>query len=137
MADFVQTRIERYLRLASLSLAALALLYVLFVPFAAFFPASVLNDSLLERAVGVPIQVFLSIFGVLTAIFVGVSLVFKEIERRTVYTLLANPVRRWQFLCGKFLGLFTVLAMNVALEPVIGLNWWSRTCGGRAPAASR
>ena len=57
----------------------------------------------------------ISLFGVLTAVFVGVSLVFKEIERRTVYTLLANPVRRWQFLFGKFLGLFAVLAMNVML----------------------
>ena len=57
----------------------------------------------------------ISLFGVLTAVFVGVSLVFKEIERRTVYTLLANPVRRWQFLGGKFLGLLAVLAMNVGL----------------------
>jgi len=57
----------------------------------------------------------ISIFGVLTAVFVGVSLVFKEIERRTVYTLLANPVRRWQFVTGKFVGLLAVLVMNVAL----------------------
>ncbi len=57
----------------------------------------------------------ISIFGVLTAGFVGVSLVFKEIEKRTVYTLLANPVRRWQFVVGKFLGLAAVLALNAAL----------------------
>jgi len=57
----------------------------------------------------------ISLFGVLTAVFVGVSLVFKEIERRTVYTLLANPVRRWQFIGGKFAGLMAVLAMNAAL----------------------
>jgi ABC-type transport system involved in multi-copper enzyme maturation permease subunit len=57
----------------------------------------------------------ISLFGVLTAVFVGVSLVFKEIERRTVYTLLANPVGRWQFLAGKFVGLLAVLAMNLAL----------------------
>jgi len=57
----------------------------------------------------------ISIFGLLTAVFVGVSLVFKEIERRTVYTLLANPVRRWQFLVGKYLGLLAVLAMNLGL----------------------
>jgi ABC-type transport system involved in multi-copper enzyme maturation permease subunit len=57
----------------------------------------------------------ISLFGVLTAVFVGVSLVFKEIERRTVYTLLANPVRRWQFVVGKFTGLFAVLAMNLML----------------------
>lgn len=57
----------------------------------------------------------ISVFGVLTAVFVGVSLVFKEIEKRTVYTLLANPVRRWQFIVGKFGGLFAVLAMNLVL----------------------
>jgi len=57
----------------------------------------------------------MSLFGVLTAVFVGVNLVFKEIERKTVYTLLAHPVRRWQFLCGKFFGLLAVLAMNLGL----------------------
>lgn len=57
----------------------------------------------------------ISVFGVLTAVFVGVSLVFKEIERRTVFTLLANPVRRWQFIVGKYLGLLFVLSMNVTL----------------------
>ncbi|MDH3629033.1 MAG: ABC transporter permease [Acidobacteriota bacterium] len=60
----------------------------------------------------------ISIFGVLTAVFIGVSLVFKEIERRTVYTLLANPVRRWQFLLGKFVGLMAVLLMNVVLMSI-------------------
>lgn len=57
----------------------------------------------------------ISIFGVLTAVFVGVSLVYKEIEKRTLYTLLASPVRRWQFLVGKYLGLLAVLVMNVAV----------------------
>jgi ABC-type transport system involved in multi-copper enzyme maturation permease subunit len=57
----------------------------------------------------------ISIFGLLTAVFVGVSLVFKEIERRTVYTLLAQPVRRWQFVCGKYLGLSFVLASCVVV----------------------
>jgi len=57
----------------------------------------------------------ISLFGVLTAVFVGVSLVFKEIERRTVYTLLANPLRRWHFVTGKFVGLLAVLTMNVTV----------------------
>lgn len=57
----------------------------------------------------------ISIFGVLTATFVGVSLVFKEIERRTIYTVLARPVSRWQFVCGKFGGLFAVLLTNSVL----------------------
>ena len=57
----------------------------------------------------------ISLFGVMTAVFVGVSLVFKEIERRTVYTLLAQPVLRSHFLFGKFVGLFAVLLLNVGL----------------------
>jgi len=61
----------------------------------------------------------ISLFGVLTAVFVGVNLVFKEIERRTVYTLLANPVRRWQFVVGKFIGLFTMIAMNLTLMSLL------------------
>lgn len=57
----------------------------------------------------------ISVFGLLTAVFVGVSLVFKEIDRRTVFTLLAQPVRRWQFVSGKYLGLSLVLGSSVAL----------------------
>ncbi len=57
----------------------------------------------------------ISFFGLLTAVFVGVSLVFKEIERRTGYTLLAQPVRRWQFVCGKYVGLSLVLGTSVVI----------------------
>ncbi len=73
----------------------------------------------------------ISIFGVLTAVFVGVSLVYKEIERKTVLTLLANPVRRWQFMLGKYLGLLGVLALNVTLMTVAlaGVVLWR----GEAP----
>jgi len=55
----------------------------------------------------------ISLFGLLSAVFVGVSLVSKEIERRTVFTLLAQPVRRWQFICGKYAGLLLVLCASV------------------------
>ena len=57
----------------------------------------------------------ISFFGLLTAVFVGVSLLFKEIERRTVYTLLAQPIRRWQFVCGKYGGLSLVLFASTLL----------------------
>jgi ABC-type transport system involved in multi-copper enzyme maturation permease subunit len=55
------------------------------------------------------------IFGVFIAIFVGVGLVYKEIERRTVYAIFAKPVGRGEFLVGKYLGLCTTLAANVAV----------------------
>ncbi len=57
----------------------------------------------------------IAIFGVATAIFVGVGLVFKEIEKRTVYTLVTKPIRRSQFILGKYLGLVMVLAVNLAV----------------------
>jgi len=61
----------------------------------------------------------ISLFGVLTTVFVGTSLVFKEVERRTIYTLLANPVARWQFIGGKFAGLLAVLALNLGLMSAV------------------
>lgn len=53
-----------------------------------------------------------SLFGVVIAIFIGIGLVSKEIERRTLYTVLSHPVRRWQFIVGKFFGLAGTLVVN-------------------------
>jgi ABC-type transport system involved in multi-copper enzyme maturation permease subunit len=56
----------------------------------------------------------ISVFGLVMAIFIGVGLVYKEIEKRTLYSLLAKPIRRWQFLVGKYAGLLLTLAVNTA-----------------------
>ena len=53
-----------------------------------------------------------SLFGVIIAIFVGIGLVSKEIEKRTLYTVLSRPVRRWEFIVGKFFGLAGTLVVN-------------------------
>jgi ABC-type transport system involved in multi-copper enzyme maturation permease subunit len=53
------------------------------------------------------------LFGVFISMFVGVGLVYKEIERRTVYTIFAKPVGRGEFLLGKYLGLCLTLLVNV------------------------
>ena len=55
------------------------------------------------------------LFGVFIAIFVGVGLVYKEIERRTVYAIFSKPVGRGEFLVGKYLGLCLTLLVNVAV----------------------
>ena len=57
----------------------------------------------------------ISLFGVATAIFVGVGLVFKEIEKRTIYVLIAKPIRRSEFILGKYLGLALVLLVNLSI----------------------
>ena len=55
------------------------------------------------------------LFGVFIAIFVGVGLVYKEIERRTLYAILSKPISRGQFLVGKYLGLCATLFVNVMI----------------------
>jgi ABC-type transport system involved in multi-copper enzyme maturation permease subunit len=59
-------------------------------------------------------------FGMLIAIFIGIQLVFKEIERRTIYSVLSKPVRRAEFVLGKFFGLALTLAVNSGVM-VVGL----------------
>ena len=53
------------------------------------------------------------LFGVFISIFVGVGLVYKEIERRTIYAIFSKPVSRAEFLIGKYLGLCLTLLVNV------------------------
>jgi ABC-type transport system involved in multi-copper enzyme maturation permease subunit len=55
-----------------------------------------------------------SVIGLLIAVFTGVGLVSKEIDKRTLYALLSKPVRRWEFLVGKFAGLVLTLTVNTA-----------------------
>lgn len=53
------------------------------------------------------------IFGAFISIFIGVGLVYKEIERRTLYAIFAKPVGRAEFILGKYLGLCMTLGVNV------------------------
>jgi len=53
-----------------------------------------------------------SLFGLVIAIFIGIGLVAKEIDKRTLYTVLSRPVRRWEFIAGKFFGLAETLVVN-------------------------
>jgi ABC-type transport system involved in multi-copper enzyme maturation permease subunit len=70
-----------------------------------------------------------SIFGLFIATFIGIGLVSKEVERRSIYSLLSKPVSRAQFIAGKYAGLVLTLAVNVsvmtvALYVVLAyLNW--------------
>lgn len=57
----------------------------------------------------------ISVFGLLIAVFIGISLVSKEIERRTIYNILSKPVPRHEFILGKYVGLVLTLAVNAAI----------------------
>lgn len=60
----------------------------------------------------------INFFGVLIAIFVGIGLVSKEIEKKTIYTIVSKPVARYQFLLGKYLGLCLTLLVNTAIMAI-------------------
>jgi hypothetical protein len=58
------------------------------------------------------------LFGVAIAILVGINLIHREVERRTVYTILSKPLSRGEFLVGKFLGLTLTIWLQMAIMGV-------------------
>jgi ABC-type transport system involved in multi-copper enzyme maturation permease subunit len=70
-----------------------------------------------------------SLFGLFIAVFIGIGLVSKEVERRSIYALLAKPIDRHQLVIGKYCGLTLTLAVNIAvmaaaLYVVLGYMAW-------------
>jgi len=59
-----------------------------------------------------------AVFGLFIAIFIGIGLVSKEVERRSIYALLSKPISRPQFIAGKYVGLVLTLAVNVAVMTI-------------------
>jgi ABC-type transport system involved in multi-copper enzyme maturation permease subunit len=57
----------------------------------------------------------INLFGVIIAIFVGIGLVSKEIDKKTIYTIVSKPVPRYEFLLGKYLGLCITLLVNTTI----------------------
>jgi len=85
--------------------------FALLLSGAAIFVGQISID--IERLVVVNLGLTaVSLFGVVIAIFIGIGLVSKEIEKRTLYTMLSRPVRRWEFIVGKFFGLAGTLVVN-------------------------
>jgi Cu-processing system permease protein len=56
-----------------------------------------------------------SLIGLFIAVFIGIGLVWKEVDRRSIYSLLAKPIRRSEFIAGKYLGLVFTLFVNVSM----------------------
>lgn len=66
------------------------------------------------------------LFGLAIVVILGTALVYKETERRTIYVLISKPLRRWEFLVGKYLGLVSVLGIAVLLMALFfyGVLYW-------------
>lgn len=61
----------------------------------------------------------INIFGVILSIFIGTSLVFKEVDRKTIYIILSKPIDRYEFILGKFVGLSLTLTIIVGLMSIV------------------
>ena len=91
------------------------------------FAILIVGSSLIfgQISIGIERQVLInlgltsiSLFGIVIAIFIGIGLVSKEIEKKTLYTVLVRPVRRWEFIVGKFTGLAGTLAVNAGFMAI-------------------
>jgi Cu-processing system permease protein len=79
----------------------------------------------------------MALFGLFMAIFIGIGLVSKEVERRSIYSLISKPVRRSELVVGKYLGLVLTIAINIAVMAavwyaVLGVMWWMASVDVRA-----
>lgn len=64
----------------------------------------------------------INLFGVAIAIFVGVSLVYNELEKKSIYTIVSKPLARWQFLLGKYFGLLLTVWVNILVMTLFFLG---------------
>ncbi len=95
-----------------------------------FFSQGALHEQLrVIRDVGL---VGIEIIGALIAIFIGVNLVYKELDRKTVFALIPKPIHRWEFVLGKYLGMLVTLAVLMAIMAVtlFVVLWFSQSVFG-------
>jgi len=89
-------------------------LFVLLITASAVFLGELTAGQEARTIVNLGLNAML-LFGVFISIFVGVSLVSKEIERRTVFAIFSKPIGRGEFIVGKYLGLCLTLLVNVLI----------------------
>jgi len=92
---------------------AAAAMIVLSVSFSQF---SFRGEMTIIRSLGLGL---LSIVGLLITLVLGINLISVEMERKTIYTILSKPVRRYEFLLGKFLGAMMTLLIQLLLMSTV------------------
>ncbi|HWE30561.1 MAG TPA: ABC transporter permease [Polyangia bacterium] len=97
-------------------LYVLLMFALVLLAFTYFFSQGAMNEQLrIIRDVGL---VGIELVGALIAIFIGVNLVYKELDRKTVFALIPKPIHRWEFVLGKYLGMLVTLAVLMTIMAV-------------------
>lgn len=79
----------------------------------------------------------MALFGVLIAIFVGVNLVYKELDKKTVFSLIPKPLHRFEFILGKYAGMVFTLAVLVGIMAAVLFAVLLLNGGSAEPAVLR
>lgn len=71
-----------------------------------------------------------SLYGIVVAIVLGASSLYRELELKTAFPILARPIARWEYLVGKFVGAWLTLVVFVALDTAVLLLSVAAVGGG-------
>lgn len=63
----------------------------------------------------------IEIFGLIGVLFVGSQLLFKEIEGKTIFLILSKPIKRYEFILGKFFGFSFTIMLILLLQAILFL----------------
>jgi ABC-type transport system involved in multi-copper enzyme maturation permease subunit len=101
-----------------MSLGALTLIIYGLLP---FFTLG--DDTKMYKSVGLDVIMLVVL---LATLFTTSKSIYEEIEDRTMLTLMSKPVRRWEVLIGKYVGIIFASALGVAILGIIllGMTWY-------------
>ena len=114
VGDAMRKKVLQIFLVVTLGLIALSLSFSQTLSFSTQQGAS--TDLMMLKSFGLGL---IAIAGMFISLVLGVSLIPQEIERRTIYTILAKPVKRYEFIIGKLLGAVLTLAINIGLMGLV------------------
>ena len=72
-----------------------------------------------EKVVRSIAQGSIDIFASVIALFLGISAIWKELDKKTIYTILSKPIPRWLFVLGKYSGLVLTVTVQIGLMTAV------------------
>ena len=132
VGDAMRKKVLQIFLVVTLGLIALSLSFSQTLSFSTQQGAS--TDLMMLKSFGLGL---IAIAGMFISLVLGVSLIPQEIERRTIYTILAKPVKRYEFIIGKLLGAVLTLAINIGLMGLVFIvTVMVKAWGADQPAAT-
>jgi ABC-type transport system involved in multi-copper enzyme maturation permease subunit len=110
VGDALRKKILQVFIVVAIGLIVLSLSFSQTLSFSSQRGAS--SDFMLLKSFGLGMM---ALAGIFISLILGVTLIPQEFERRTIYTILAKPVKRYEFITGKFLGAILTLGIATGL----------------------